>query len=30
LVLEVEGKGPLEKCMRRWEDNIKMSLEEIG
>jgi hypothetical protein len=25
-----EGKGPLEITRRRWEDNIKMDLREIG
>ena len=24
------GKRPLERPMRRWEDNIRMDLEEIG
>ena len=24
------GKRPLERPRRRWEDNIKMNLEEIG
>ena len=24
------GKKPLRKPMRRWEDNIRMNLEEIG
>ena len=25
-----EGKGPLERPRRRWEDNIKMDLQEVG
>ena len=25
-----EGKRPLERRRRRWEDNIKMDLEEVG
>jgi hypothetical protein len=25
-----EGKGPLGRQRRRWEDNIKMDLREIG
>jgi hypothetical protein len=25
-----EGKRPLERPRRRWEDNIKMGLREIG
>jgi hypothetical protein len=25
-----EGKRPLERSRRRWEDNIKMDLQEIG
>ena len=24
------GKRPLGRCRRRWEDNIRMDLEEIG
>ena len=24
------GKGPLERPRRRWEDNIRMGLEDIG
>ena len=24
-----EGKRPLEKPMRRWEDNIKMDLQDV-
>ena len=25
-----EGKRPLERHRRRWEDNIKMDLQEVG
>ena len=25
-----EGKRPLERPKRRWEDNIKMDLQEVG
>jgi len=25
-----EGKGPLERPRHRWEDNIKMDLQEMG
>jgi hypothetical protein len=25
-----EGKGPLWRPRRRWEDNIKMHLQEVG
>jgi hypothetical protein len=25
-----EGKRPLRKCRRRWEDNIKVDIETIG
>ena len=25
-----EGKIPLRRPMRRWEDNIKMDLQEVG
>jgi len=25
-----EGKGPLGRPGRRWEDNIKMDLQEVG
>ena len=25
-----EGKGPLGRPRRRWEDNIKMELQEVG
>jgi hypothetical protein len=28
--LEAEGKRPLERPRRRWEDNIKMDLREKG
>jgi hypothetical protein len=30
LVGRPEGKRPLERPRRRWEDNIKMNLREIG
>jgi hypothetical protein len=30
LVGKPEGKGPLERPRRRWRDNIKMDLLEIG
>jgi hypothetical protein len=30
LVGKPEGKGPLERPRRRWEDNIKTDLREIG
>jgi hypothetical protein len=30
LVAKPEGKGPLERPRRRWEDNIKMNLQEVG
>ena len=30
LVRKPEGKRPLERSRRRWEDNIKMDLEEVG
>jgi hypothetical protein len=30
LVGRPEGKRPLERPRRRWEDNIKMDLREIG
>ena len=30
LVGKPEGKSPLGKPRRRWEDNIKMDLEEVG
>ena len=30
LVREPEGKRPLERPSRRWEDNIKMDLQEVG
>ena len=29
-ILEQEGKRPLGRPRRRWEDNIKMDLEEVG
>ena len=25
-----EGKRPLRRCRHRWEDNIKMDLQEVG
>ena len=30
LVGKPEGKKPLRRPRRRWEDNIKMDLEEVG
>jgi hypothetical protein len=30
LVGKPEGKRPLERPRRRWQDNIKMDLREIG
>jgi hypothetical protein len=30
LVGKLDGKRPLGRAMRRWEDNIKMDLQEIG
>jgi hypothetical protein len=30
LVLKPEGKRPLGRPRRRWEDSIKMDLREIG
>ena len=30
LVGKPEGKRPLGKLRRRWEDNIKMDLQELG
>jgi hypothetical protein len=30
LVLRSEGKRPLGRRRRRWEDNIKLDLREIG
>ena len=30
LVWKPEGKRPLERPRRRWEDNIKMDLQEVG
>ena len=30
LVEKPEGKRPLERPKRRWEDNIKMDLQEVG
>jgi hypothetical protein len=30
LVGEPEGKRPFGRLRRRWEDNIKMDLQEVG
>jgi len=30
LVGKPEGKGPLGRSGRRWEDNMKMDLQEVG
>ena len=30
LVEKPEGKRPLERLRRRWEDNIKMDHQEVG
>jgi len=30
MVGKPEGKRPLGRCRRRWEDNIKMGLQEVG
>jgi hypothetical protein len=30
LVGKPEGKRPLERPRRRWENNIKMDLQEVG
>jgi hypothetical protein len=30
LVGKPEGKRPLGKASRRWDDNIKMDLQEVG
>jgi len=30
LVGKPEGKNPLGRPMRRWEDNIKMDFQEVG
>jgi hypothetical protein len=30
LVWKPEGKGPLGRPRRRWEDNIKINLQELG
>jgi hypothetical protein len=30
LVGKPEGKRPLGRTRRRWEDNIKMDLQEVG
>jgi hypothetical protein len=30
LVGKLEGKRPLGRPRRRWEDNVKMDVEEVG
>jgi hypothetical protein len=30
LVVKPEGKRPLGRPRRRWEDNIKMNIQEVG
>jgi len=30
LVVRLEGKRPLGRPRRRWEDNVKMDLQEVG
>jgi hypothetical protein len=30
LVEKPEGKGPMDRPRRRWDDNIKMNLQEVG
>jgi hypothetical protein len=30
LVVKPEGKGPLGRPRHRWEDNIRMDLQEVG
>jgi hypothetical protein len=30
LVEKPEGRRPLERPRRRWEDNIKMDIQEVG
>jgi hypothetical protein len=30
IVLEIEGKRPLRRRRRRWEDNIKIDVQEVG
>jgi hypothetical protein len=30
LMGKTEGKGPLGRPRRRWEDNIKMDIQEMG
>ena len=30
LVKKLEGKRPLGRPMRRWEDNIKADIQEVG
>jgi len=29
-VVKPEGKGPLGRPRRRWQDNIRMDLQEVG
>jgi hypothetical protein len=29
-VVKPEGKGPLGRSRRRWEDNIEMDFQEVG
>ena len=30
LVAKIKGKGPLGRPRRRWDDKIKMDLQEVG
>jgi hypothetical protein len=30
MICEVEGRRPLGRPRRRWEDNIKMDLQQVG
>ena len=30
LVVKPDGRRPLERLRRRWEDNIEMDLREVG
>ena len=30
LVVKLEGRGPLGRPKRRWVDNIRMALQEVG
>jgi hypothetical protein len=30
LVWKPEGKRPLGRCRRRWEDNIRVDLQKVG